>query len=138
MIVESDRAACLIESARASAPRSMAIREETVMAGLSCGEVSLIAWEILARGASDFLAIADEAVAPAMRFMASGEGGGGAVEAGECAVAGLIALIAVVNDDGLRPRLGLDASRRVLLIGSEGATDPELYRALIAPLERSS
>lgn len=138
VIVESDRAACLIESARAGAPRSVVIREETVMAGLSCGEVSLIAWEILARGASDFLAIADEAVAPAMRFMASGEGGGGAIEAGECAVAGLIALIAVVNDDVLRPRLGLDASSRVLLIGSEGATDPELYRALIAPLERGS
>jgi diaminopropionate ammonia-lyase len=115
VIVESERAACLLESARAGTPRHVAIREETVMAGLSCGEVSLLAWEILSRGAADFVAA-----------------GGGAIEAGECAVAGVIALIAASGDPEMRARLGLDASSRVLLLGSEGATDPEIYRAIIA------
>src|SRR3546814_3314480 len=52
--------------------RNVAVREETVMAGMSCGEVSLLAWEILSRGAVDFVTIGDEGVAPAMRLMASG------------------------------------------------------------------
>ena len=132
VVVESDRAACLLESARAGAPRHVAIREETVMAGMSCGEVSLLAWEILSRGAADFLTIGDEAVAPTMRLLASGEADDGAIKAGECAVAGVIALIAACGDARLRERLGLDAVSRVLLVGSEGATDPEIYRALIA------
>src|SRR3546814_3358245 len=79
----------LFRSARAGAPRNVSVREETVMAGMSCGEVSLLAWEILSRGAGDFVTIGDEGVAPAMRLMASGDAGGGPIEAGECAVAGV-------------------------------------------------
>jgi diaminopropionate ammonia-lyase len=101
------------------------------MAGLSCGEVSLLAWEVLSRGAADFLTISDAAVAPAMRMMAKGDAGGGGIEAGECSVSGVVALIAACNDPALRQRIGLDASSRVVLIGSEGATDPAIYRALI-------
>src|SRR3546814_5477009 len=98
----------------------------TVMAGMSCGEVSLLAWEILSRGAGDFVTIGEEGVAPAMRLMASGDAGGGAIEAGECAVAGVVALIAATRDAALRARLGLDSASRILLLGSEGATDPEI------------
>src|SRR3546814_15437101 len=83
VVVESDRAACLLASARAGAPRNVAVREETVMAGMSCGEVSLLAWEILSRGAGDFVTIGEEGVAPAMRLMASGDAVGGAIGAGE-------------------------------------------------------
>jgi len=132
VVVESDRAACILESVRAGAPRVVPVREETVMAGMSCGEVSLLAWEIMARGVGDFVTIGDEAVAPAMRLFASGDAGGGAIEAGECSAAGVVALIAACGDPALRARLSLDAQSRVLLIGSEGATDPEIYRALIA------
>ena len=131
VIVESDRAACLLESARAGRPRNVAIREETVMAGLSCGEVSLLAWNVLSRGAADFLTIADDAVAPAMRMLAAGDAGGGAIEAGECAVPGVVALIAVCADAQRRAEIGLDAASRVLVLGCEGATDPEIYRAII-------
>src|SRR3546814_9339004 len=67
------------------------------MAGMSCGEVSLLAWEILSRGAVDFVTIGDEGVAPAMRLMASGDAGGGPIEAGECALAGVVALIAAAR-----------------------------------------
>ena len=101
------------------------------MAGLSCGEVSLLAWNVLSRGAADFLTIADDAVAPAMRMLAAGDAGGGAIEAGECAVPGVVALIAVCADAQRRAEIGLDAASRVLVLGCEGATDPEIYRAII-------
>jgi diaminopropionate ammonia-lyase len=132
VIVESEHAACLLKSARRGAPATVKIRHETVMAGMSCGEVSLVAWKILKAAASDFLTIADTGVAPAMRMLASGEAGGGSIEAGECAVAGPIALIGVCCDERLRLALGIDTNSRILVIGSEGATDPEIYREILA------
>ena len=132
IVVESEHAACLLKSARRGAPATVKIRHETVMAGMSCGEVSLVAWKILQAAASDFLTIADTGVAPAMRMLASGEAGGIAIEAGECAVAGIIALIAVCCDERLRAALGIDTNSRVLVIGSEGATDKDIYRQILA------
>ncbi len=132
VIIESEHAACLMKSARRGARATVRIRHETVMAGMSCGEVSLVAWEILRRAASDFVTIADSAVAPAMRMLASGAAGGGEIEAGECSAPGPVALIAVCCDQELRAAMGLDADSRVLMIGSEGATDPALYREILA------
>jgi len=131
VIVEPEHAACLLASAQAGGPRTVEVTEETIMAGLSCGEVSLLAWEVLARGVSDYLSISDDAVAPAMRMMAEGAAGGGEIEAGECSVSGVVALVAVCENPALRARIGLDETSRVLLLGSEGATDPEIYRSLI-------
>lgn len=132
VIVEPERAACLFESARAGAATPVAITEETLMAGLSCGEPSALAWEILAEEASDFLTIPDAIVAPTMRLLARPLAGDATVEAGESAVAGLAALLAAEQDDGLRARLGLDGQSRVLLIGSEGVTDPAIFKRIMA------
>ena len=132
VIIESEHAACLMKSARQGRPAAVKVRRETVMAGMSCGEVSLIAWEILRRAASDFVTIADGAVAPAMRMLASGMAGGGEIEAGECSAPGPVALIAAACDQGLRREMCLDAASRVLLIGSEGATDPAIYAEILA------
>jgi len=102
-----------------------------VMAGLSCGEVSLAAWPILSRGANDFIAIPDAMVAPAMRLLASSPYGDEPIVAGESAVAGLAALIAVCRDRNLSAALGLNKKSRVLLIGTEGASDPQIYKNII-------
>ena len=53
------------------------------------------------------------------------------IEAGESAVAGLAALIAAADCQDMRRTLGLDANARVLLIGSEGVTDPEVFAAIM-------
>ncbi|WP_300514641.1 diaminopropionate ammonia-lyase [Aliiroseovarius sp.] len=128
VIVEPELAACLYESARQGKATAVSIDEETIMAGLSCGEPSEMAWEILAEEASDFLTIPDCIVAPTVRLLAQGSPG---VEAGESAVAGLAAVIAACKDAGLKAKLGLDASSRVLLIGSEGVTDPAIFAAIM-------
>ncbi len=132
IVVEPVLAPCLTESAEAGHPVKVDIGEESVMAGLSCGEVSMIAWKILARGASDFLTVAEEGVAPAVRFLASGAAGDTPIIAGESAVAGLIALIAASRDAKLRKNLGLTDQSRILLIGSEGATDAAAYARIMA------
>lgn len=131
-VVEPTRAACLMESARTDAPAKVAIEEETVMAGLSCGEVSLLAWEILSVGASDFLTIEEEGVGPAMRLIATDAFGDIPVEAGESAVPGLIAAIGAAGDPAVRDAMEIGPESRLLVIGCEGATDRAIYDAILA------
>ncbi len=131
IIVEPDLAACLFESARRGKVTTVEIAEETIMAGLSCGEPSALAWQILEQEASDYLIIPDALVAPTVRLLAHPLPGDPVIEAGESAVAGLSALIAARDDADLSAALGLDASSRVLLIGSEGITDPVIYRQIM-------
>ncbi len=101
---------------------------ETVMGGLSCGIVSAPAWRVLDTAADVFLAIEDARAVEAMRVLADGEP---PVVAGESGAAGLGALLAVAAEEGGRRQLGLDATSRVLLFGTEGDTDPDLYLRLV-------
>lgn len=127
VVAEPEEAACLLESAAAGEMRTVTGALDTIMAGLACGEPSLLAWQELERGAFAFMAVPDAAVPPAMRALAA-QG----IEAGESAVAGLIALESALADGRARAGLGLGADRRVLIFGTEGATDPELYARLIS------
>ena len=131
VIVEPELAACLFESGRAGEATTFAIQTETLMAGLSCGEPSGMAWEILAEEVTDFLTIPETLVAPAVRLLARPLLGDEAIEAGESAIAGLAALIAARQDAELSQKLGLDESSRVLLIGSEGVTDPAIFAQIM-------
>ncbi len=131
VIVEPDLAACLFESGRSGVATTFAVQTETLMAGLSCGEPSGMAWEILAEEAADFLTIPDSLVAPCVRLLARPFAGDTAIEAGESAIAGLAALIAARQDAALSAKLGLDAQSRVLLIGSEGVTDPAIFAQIM-------
>ncbi|MCW8086410.1 diaminopropionate ammonia-lyase [Sabulicella glaciei] len=125
VVAEPDRAACLLESARAGEAVTVAGELDTVMAGLACGEPSLLAWQELERGAFAFMAVPDDGVPVAMRRLRA-EG----IEAGESAVAGLLALEAALARPDWRDALGLDGASRVLVFGTEGATDPDLYERL--------
>jgi diaminopropionate ammonia-lyase len=131
VVVEPDLAACLFESARAGRPASVEIHEETVMAGLSCGEPSPLAWEVLAGEVSDFLAIDDALIPPTIRRLARPKGSDPVIEAGESGVAGLAALIEAAGSTEMRKKLGLDDQSRVLLIGSEGVTDPDIFAEIM-------
>jgi diaminopropionate ammonia-lyase len=127
--VEPEKANCLQRSAAQGEMVAVGGDLETLMAGLSCGEVSLLAWEIIKPGVDDFLTLSEDAVAPCMRLLAQGNP---PVEAGESAVAGLGAVIAAREDADMSAKLGLDDSSRVFVIGTEGATDAELYQQLIS------
>lgn len=130
-VVEPERADCLFQSALAGSPRPASGDLSTIMAGLSCGEVSTEAWRILSGGAQFFATIDDAAAIAAMRLLAHREASAESIIAGESATAGLAALLAVAAEPELRRKVGLDENAQVLLIGSEGATDPALYRELV-------
>jgi len=127
LVVEPDRAACLLASARAGEAVAVAGALDTVMAGLACGEPSLLAWQELERAAFAFMAVPDDGVGPAMRRLRA-EG----IEAGESAVAGLLALEAALARPDWAAALELGPDSRVLCFGTEGATDPALYAQMTA------
>ncbi len=131
IVVEPDKAACLYESAKAGEPVSVKGDLDTVMAGLACGEVSLLAWEILKPGVAHFLTVDDQAALDTMCLLASGAYGESPIAAGESAVAGLAGLIGVLENPALRDELKLTADSCVLLFGSEGATDAALYQKIV-------
>ena len=131
IVVEPDRFDCLYRSAVAGAPTPSPPGPDTLMAGLACGEVSILAFDELMHRADAFLAVPDEAVAPAMQALARGVDSDPGVVAGESAVAGLIGLALALGDPAAATALGLDDAARVLLFGTEGATDPDLYARLV-------
>lgn len=131
VVVEPDLAACLFASARSGKLTNVDITDETLMAGLSCGEVSLIAWKVLKDGVSDFVTIPEDLVAPTMRLLARSEFGDQAIVAGESAIAGLAAFIASSQSENLSKSIGISKESVILVIGTEGATDPEIYSYLV-------
>jgi len=131
VLVEPERAACLYESVRAGAPRVVAGALETAMGGLSVGEVSGPAWEILSRFAAAAIAIDDSRVEPCMRRLAEGRDGDPVVVAGETGVAGLAGLLAAAAEPSARELLGLTEESVVLLVNTEGDTAPEIYERIV-------
>ncbi len=131
IVVEPESAACLLASAKAGSPKTIDGDLETVMAGLSCGEPSLLAWEVLEEAGDAFMTIPDHAALATMRLLAEGQGRDRPLVAGESGVAGLTGAIAASQVEELRTKLGLDGRSRVLVFGTEGATDPELYEEIV-------
>ena len=131
VIVEPTQADCHFQSGLAGHPVVVTGNLNTMMAGLACGEVSPLAWEIVDAGASAYVVVDDRFALDAMRALASPAPGDPAIVAGETGVSGLAALLAADGQEEIRRALDLGAQSRVLLIGSEGATDAELYRRVV-------
>jgi diaminopropionate ammonia-lyase len=129
--VEPERAACLADSIQAGRPTVVPGDLETVMAGLSVGEMSAPAWEILALVTAAVVVVPDTAAEEAVRLLASGPGGDPPLVSGESGAAGLAGLWAAIGSDRARAVLGLDERSRVLLISTEGATDLAIYERIV-------
>ncbi len=131
VLCDPDQSACWLETMRAGTPTAVEGDLDTLMAGLACGEVSALAWEILRDHGDAVMALTDASAVAEMKRLAHPEGGDPALVAGESAVAGLAGLAAAMSDQEARAALGLDAHSRVLVFGTEGDTDAALYEELV-------
>ena len=131
VVVEPSAAACYFESGRAGKPVAVSGELDTVMAGLACGEVSPLAWQIVDAGANAYAAVDDRFALDAMRALAKPQGDDPAVVAGETGGCGLALLLAADGHAKIREALELDGDSHVLLLGTEGDTDPALYRHIV-------
>ncbi len=140
IVVEPERADCIARSMAAGTPTPVLGDVETFMACLAAAEMSPLAWEILRDCADETIIIPDPAAEETMRLLAEGIDGDRPIVAGESGAAAAAALIAACGDAAMRVTLGLGPESRVLVIGSEGATDPEIYLRTVgrAPEEVAS
>ena len=129
--MDPDRAACIVETAKAGYPVVIPHGEPTVMAMLECYEPSLVAWRILSRVADAFMTVQDEEAIAVMKRLANPVAGDPPVVAGESGGVGLAGLIKAIDDPASNTALRLGPQSRVLLINTEGATDPARYEDIV-------
>jgi len=127
--VEPADAACVQASVAAGEIAHVPGPHRSMMVGLNCGRPSLVAWPILLAGLVACISVDDGRAAAGMRALA--EMG---IVAGETGAASLGGLAGLVDGPGAAERrgaVGLGADATVLLVVTEGATDPGNYRALV-------
>src|SRR5919106_4905364 len=124
--VEPDRAACVLASMEAGEVITIPGPHDSIMAGLNCGTPSIVAWPWVSTGFDAYLAIDDDRARHAMRALARA-----GIVAGETGAAGVAALIELTETGGAE-RLGINDNGSVLVLCTEGATDPTAYDAIIA------
>ena len=130
IVVEPEKANCLQVSAIKNKITTIRGNLDTLMAGLACGEVSIVAWNIINLAVDDFITIDEFSIVDTMRLLANGNYGDISITAGESAIPGLSSLIVASTKKEYIQSLNLNSRSRVLIIGTEGATDPLLYEKL--------
>lgn len=136
IIVEPTKAPCLYQSIKISdgKPHNFIGDLNTMMAGLACGDPSPIAWNILRDFSDAFVISPDYVAAKAMRvyglplegdpFIVSGESG--AVTLGV-----LMFTMCLPENLSLRKYLDINNNSQILLINTEGNTDPDDFRQVV-------
>ena len=132
MVVEPDSAACVLESLKTGKIEKIDIKRESLMGGMSCGEVSLVPWEILKNSVKYCISLPDDDIAKTMRLLGNSTFSEHQIIAGENSAPGVIGLIASCEDQNIKQSLKLDQNSNVLVIGCEGDTDQEMYQKLIS------
>jgi len=131
IIVEPENANCVYKSIANNKPTTVNIVYETIMGGMSCGDVSTVAWEILKDSTNYSLTISDDEISTVVAMLAKGKLSNEEIIAGECAVPGIIALIGLFKNKNYLNKLNLNLNSKILLFGCEGLTDEIMYKKLL-------
>ncbi len=124
--VEPTSAACMLESARAGEITEVPGPHGSIMAGLNAGLPSMVAWPLVS-GSFDIFGAAEDTVAiEGIRRLA--ELG---LAAGECSGGAVGAAGRLLADPDAREALDADTDTSVLVLLTEGVTDPEAYARLV-------
>ena len=129
--VEPDSAACVLESIRTGKIEKIDIKRESLMGGMSCGEVSLVPWEILKNSVKYCISLPDDDIAKTMKLLGNASFSEEKIIAGENSAPGIISLITSCEDEKIKDKIGLNKDSNVMLIGCEGDTDQKMYQKLI-------
>jgi len=134
--VEPVSSDCFLESVRFGKGEALPTRgkQTSIMAGLNCGVPSPLAWPIVRDAIPFFLAVGDEYAKQAMRRYYRPLGMDPRVISGESGASGLAALLALTGSEKLasvRSKLPLGRDSRVLLLNTEGDTNPINFQKIV-------
>ncbi len=136
IIIEPHQAACFYRSVEIGDgyPHPADGCLKTMMAGLSCGVPSTIAWNIIRDFADTMISCSDSIAAEGMRILARPHGDDNKIISGESGAVGIGLLVEIMKNNkysDLRRSLNINKESIVLLFNTEGATDPENYRKIV-------
>ena len=132
IIVEPENANCVMQSIENNTPTSVDIKKESIMGGMSCGEVSLVPWQILKNSVNNCVSVSDKFVSQTVAMLADKIVCDISIEGGECSTPGITSLISCCNNDETKSALEINENSNILLIGCEGSADIELYQKLLS------
>jgi len=132
IIVEPDSAACVLESIKTGKIEKISIEKESIMGGMSCGEVSLVPWEILKNSVNFCVTISDDYISKTVKYLANKGFSDEKIVGGECSTPGIASLVGLNNDHEIRKKINLNENSNILLFGCEGDADEELYQKLLS------
>ncbi len=124
--VEPLDANCIQASAMAGEITHVPGPHRSIMVGLNCGLPSMIAWPRLSAGIDWFVSVEDDAARQAMRDLADA-----AVASGETGAAALAGLEALLADPQALEALPDPMNSTVLIMVTEGATDPGAFQEIV-------
>ena len=131
IVVEPDSAACVMKSITTGKIEKIDIKRESLMGGMSCGEVSLVPWKILKNSVKYCISLPDDDIAKTMKLLGNASFSDEKIIAGENSAPGVISLITSCEDEKIKEKLQLNKDSNILLIGCEGDTDQTMYQKLI-------
>ena len=135
IIMEPDDANCIYLSSLSGKREIVEGDMPTIMAGLACGAPNTISYDILMDYADGFLSLPDYVAARGMRILASPLKGDPQVVSGESGGAVGIGAVSLIMEreeyKGIREKLKLNEKSVVLVISTEGDTDPDKYREIV-------
>ena len=132
IIVEPENANCVMQSIENNTPTSVDIKKESIMGGMSCGEVSLVPWQILKNSVNNCVSVSDKFVSQTVAMLADKVLSDISIEGGECSTPGITSLISCCNNEKTKSILGINKNSNILLIGCEGSADIDLYQKLLS------
>lgn len=133
-ILEPENAACYCNSIVTGKYNPVGGELKTVMAGLSVGEPNIVAWDILSTIVNGYASCPDNVTARGMRILANPIGEDEKVISGESGALGLgfLSVISQFKDlEDIKEKVGLNKDSIVLVINTEGDTDPEVYERIV-------
>lgn len=131
--LEPTRADAFMESVKIGKPVHSKRDYNSIMAGLNCG-VSLLAWDYVSEGVNYMMTVSDAYAEKAMRQYYHPLEDDVRIISGESGASGMAGLLALFDDtkfEGLRNELNINFKTSVLLINSEGDTDPENFKRVV-------
>ncbi|HFK5141523.1 diaminopropionate ammonia-lyase [Enterobacter hormaechei] len=138
VITEPEAADCVFRSAETENARRVAVQGDlnSIMAGLACGEVNPVTWDILRDASRFFMSVADTVSATGMRVLGNPLQGDERIISGESGAINMGVLYALMTSadadiGAIKNEMGLDENSIVLLFSTEGDTNPERYRRIV-------
>lgn len=134
VVVEPNKADCIYRSGKNKKITNVTGDMNTIMAGLACGEPNPIGWEILNDYSDAYISCPEYIAANGMRVLGNPLNGDDRVVSGESGAVTTGIVYSILKDEDLKDlkeQLKLDENSRVLVVSTEGDTDPDYYREIV-------